>query len=156
MNPTWPAEAPSETAVCPRFETNVGVMTRPSIPICRLWLDAGVAQAPPSILMTLWSPMLQLGYDWVSSSLLAVCLIPAAAPVALTYSQYVVLGCSVASTGVVNVISWKCSVIAEDVLRLYSAVSPGRPALSSRMETCGVRVPDPRSWIRYNWMLVMW
>ena len=56
---------------------------------------------------------------------------------ALTCSQYKVSGCSVTSPDVVNVISWgmfASAVIAVDMLRRASAVSLGRPALSSLMD----------------------
>ena len=131
-------------------------MTCPSIFIRRLLLSVAVAQAPPSVLPTLASPMLQPACDSVSSSSLAVWWTAAVPPVALTYSQYIVLGCSVTSSGVVNVIRFHLLVSAVEVVRGYSAVSPGRPALSSRMETCGVGVSAATSRDRYNCALVRW
>ena len=77
-----------------------------------------MTQAPPSVLLTLVSPMLQLACDSVSSSSLVVSwTLALPTELVLTYSQYLVSGCSVTSSGVANVISWKSSVISEDVLR---------------------------------------
>ena len=91
----------------------------------------------------------------MSSSSLVVSGSPAGPPVVLTYNQNLVLGCSVASSGVVNVISWTVAVSVVSVVKVYKAVSLGTPALSARMETCGVETEIP-SFLISNWILVRW
>ena len=56
------------------------------------------------------------------------------------YSQYLVSGCNVTSSVVVNVTRFQLVVIAMEVGRVYRSVWPGLPTSSARMETCGVGV----------------
>ena len=78
-----------------------------------------MVQAPPSILtepMVANAPIrLRLGVFVVACG---QSWIPAVPPVALTCSQYVVLGCSATSSGVVNVISWEVAVSAVEVVKV--------------------------------------
>ena len=88
--------SPGRARVCFIFRAIAGCGRGPGCSIC----------AAKPVYLT--SPMLQSGLRFGVFVVvrLAVCWIPTAPPVALTYSQYVVLGCSVTSSVVVNVIRW--------------------------------------------------
>ena len=56
-------------------------------------------------------------------------------------SQYVVLGCRVVWSLVVNVTRFQLPVIAVEVVRVYRMVSLGTPPLSARMDKFGLVFP---------------
>ena len=95
---------------------------------------------------------LRLGVFVVASGLWTA----ARVPVAVTCSQYLVLGCSVISSDVVNVIRRLSAMSAVLVVREDSTVSLGVPALSPRMETSmggTVGVNMPQIQLRTRWVV---
>ena len=76
-------------------------------------------------------------------------------PVFAACSQYLVLGCRVVSSLVVNVTRFEVPVIAVEVVRVCRTVSLGIPPLSVRMEKLGLVSPI-RAAHRYTCTLLTW